>query len=146
MSTPAIMPGFTAEHTLGHASHPYGYSSRTNQFDSKGDTAMEPQQGTGHVTNDVQTDVVPSAAHSTDRLISQQATQPCPTCGGPVNLNPGGGLVPSFVYALGRIEARFPSIGVEKEFAQTAGRAESTGLTDRQTLHEVLKQHRYLIR
>lgn len=54
---------------------------------------------------------------------------------------------PSFVYALGRIEPRFPSLAVEKEFAQVAGRA-GTGLTDRQALQAVLsdRTNRYLAR
>ena len=53
-----------------------------------------------------------------------------------------------FVYALGRVEARFPTLAVEKEFAQATGRAETAGLTDRQALHSVLsqKQNRYLAR
>ncbi len=51
-----------------------------------------------------------------------------------------------YVYALGRVEPRFPSLGIEKEFAQATGRSETKGLTDRQALHEVLKQHRYLVR
>jgi hypothetical protein len=40
--------------------------------------------------------------------------------------------------AIGRIEPRFPSLGLEKEFAQAAGRAETAGLTDRETVHAVL--------
>jgi hypothetical protein len=55
---------------------------------------------------------------------------------------------PTFVYALGRIEPRFPSLGLEKEFAQATGRAQTTGLTDRQAVHAVLTQraNRYLAR
>lgn len=54
----------------------------------------------------------------------------------------------AYVYALGRIEPRFPSLGAEKEFAQAAGRADTGGLTDRQTLRTVLSQrhNRYLAR
>ena len=54
----------------------------------------------------------------------------------------------SYVYALGRVEPRFPSLAVEKELAQATGRAETTGLTDRQALHAVLSQrsNRYLAR
>jgi len=54
----------------------------------------------------------------------------------------------SYVYALGRVEARFPSLAVEKEFAQATGRADTAGLTDRQALHEVLSErsNRYLVR
>jgi hypothetical protein len=52
------------------------------------------------------------------------------------------------VYAIGRIEARFPSLGVEKEFAQATGRAASAGLTDRETAQAVLSDpaNRYLAR
>ena len=55
---------------------------------------------------------------------------------------------PSFVYAIGRVEIRFPSLSVEKELAQATGRAETVGLTDRQALYEVLsrKENRYLAR
>jgi hypothetical protein len=42
-----------------------------------------------------------------------------------------------FAYAIGRVEPRFPSLGVEKEFAQAAGTA--AGAPDRETLHGVLK-------
>jgi hypothetical protein len=54
----------------------------------------------------------------------------------------------SYVFALGRVELRFPSLAVEKEFAQATGRAGTAGLTDRQSLHAVLSQrpNRYLAR
>jgi PatG Domain len=54
----------------------------------------------------------------------------------------------AYVYALGRIEPRFPSLALEKEFTQATGRAETTGLTDRQTLYTVLSErhNRYLAR
>ncbi len=67
-----------------------------------------------------------------------------PTCAGS---NPSGGVY-SFVYAIGRIEARFSSLGIEKEFAQATARGDNTGKTDRQTLHEVIsrREHRYLLR
>jgi hypothetical protein len=54
----------------------------------------------------------------------------------------------AYVYALGRIEPRFPSLALEKEFAQATGRAETAGLTDRQATHTVLTQpqNRYLAR
>lgn len=54
----------------------------------------------------------------------------------------------SYVYALGRIEPRFPSLAIEKEFAQATARASTTGLSDRQALHAVLSQRpsRYLAR
>ena len=54
----------------------------------------------------------------------------------------------NYIYALGRVEPRFPSLAVEKEFAQATGRAGTAGLTDRQALHAVLshRQNRYLAR
>ena len=54
----------------------------------------------------------------------------------------------AYVYAIGRVEPRFPRLAVEKEFAQATGRAETRGLTDRQALHTVLsqRQNRYLAR
>jgi len=52
------------------------------------------------------------------------------------------------VYALGRIEARFPRLSVEKEFAQVLGRGETKGKTDTETFHAVLSksENRYLAR
>ncbi|WP_211328611.1 hypothetical protein [Thermomonospora umbrina] len=55
---------------------------------------------------------------------------------------------PTFVYAIGRIEPRFPGLGIEKEFAQATGRAATAGLSDRQAAHAVLTDpaNRYLVR
>jgi hypothetical protein len=64
---------------------------------------------------------------------------PCPSCG-------GGSDAKSFVYALGRIEARFPNLAVEKEFAQATARADTAGKTDQQAFHAVLSKNRYLLR
>jgi hypothetical protein len=49
---------------------------------------------------------------------------------------------------VGNIEPRFPNLSVEKEFAQVTGRANTTGLTDRQALQRVLSERssRYLVR
>jgi hypothetical protein len=83
----------------------------------------------------------------TRTTISPQAGErPCPACGNAM-VSDGMGTA-SFVYALGRIEPRFPSLAVEKEFAHATARAETVGLTDRQALHEVLSQpqNRYLVR
>jgi PatG C-terminal len=56
---------------------------------------------------------------------------------------------PSYVFAVGRVDIRYPSLAVEKEFAQATGRAgETAGLTDQQALHSVLSDsaNRYLVR
>jgi hypothetical protein len=67
----------------------------------------------------------------------------CPTCGSAATSTPA-----SFVYALGRVEARFPRLSVEKEFAQVVGRSENAGQTDQQVFHTVLskRENRYLAR
>jgi len=59
-----------------------------------------------------------------------------------------GVATPAYVYAIGRIEPRFPTLSAEKEFAQATGRAETAGLSDRRALHAVLSQreNRYLAR
>jgi hypothetical protein len=73
----------------------------------------------------------------------QSAPAPCPTCGDTAGYQPR-----SYVYALGKIEPRFPSPAVEKEFAQAIGRSDTAGLTDKQARHAVLskREHRYLTR
>jgi hypothetical protein len=59
-----------------------------------------------------------------------------------------GGTAASFVYAIGRVEARFPNLAAEKEFAQATGRADTAGKTDRAAFHAVLskRENRYLVR
>ena len=59
-----------------------------------------------------------------------------------------GKPVPNYIYALGRVVPRFPSPGVEKEFARAAGMTETAGLTDHETFHVVLskRENRYLAR
>src|SRR5262249_12282651 len=54
----------------------------------------------------------------------------------------------SYIYAIGRVERRFPNLAAEKEFAQAAGRADTAGKTDQQTFHTVLskRENRYLVR
>lgn len=71
----------------------------------------------------------------------------CPTCGAIAADGSNGGAAP-FVYAIGRVEARFPNLAAEKEFAQATGRTDTAGKTDQQTFHAVLsqRQNRYLAR
>jgi hypothetical protein len=51
-----------------------------------------------------------------------------------------------FVYAIGHVEHRCPTLGVEKELAQAMGRTESNGLSDQRAVYETLKAHTYLAR
>jgi hypothetical protein len=79
--------------------------------------------------------------------VPAQVSAPCPTCGSG-NARAAQPALPSYIYAIGRIEPRFPRPSVEKEFAQATGRAETAGLTDRQAVQKVLsqRQNRYLAR
>jgi hypothetical protein len=79
---------------------------------------------------------------------SSLAPQACSSCGAAPATNGGAAAPPSYVYAIGRIEPRFPRVSVEKEFAQATGRAGTAGLTDRQALAAVLSkpENRYLVR
>ena len=98
--------------------------------------------------------MAPTGALPIEARVTPSPSQSCPTCGGaPVQARilPAPSLdiaTTSYVYAIGRIEPRFPLPSVEKEFAQVTGRAETAGLTDRQAVQKVLSQrsNRYLAR
>ena len=81
-------------------------------------------------------------AQEDDPAPSPTDEAPCSTCSG------GEAAPVSFVYALGRIEARFPNLAAEKEFAQATGRTNTSGKTDQQVFYAVLSQreNRYLVR
>jgi PatG C-terminal len=89
--------------------------------------------------------ITPSSNNFTNTsLIPQSESETCATCGG----ESSHAAPPSYVYALGKVEWRFPRQSVEKEFAQATGRTETAGQTDREAVHTVLtqRQNRYLIR
>ena len=73
--------------------------------------------------------------------VPQPVKTDCPTCA-------MAAYAGSYVYALGQIEARFPRLSIEKEFAQAGGRMDTGGKTDQQVRFEVLskRQSRYLAR
>ena len=78
-----------------------------------------------------------------ENIPPQPNVAPCPTCvGAPAPMSA------SYVYAIGQIQARFPRLSVEKEFAQATGRAETAGQTDQQAFYKVLSkpENRYLAR
>lgn len=108
------------------------------QSDMQGQTANSPS-----ALDDRPLVLAPSVKPA--QAVSPQA---CPTCGTPPAANGGPTPSPSWIYAIGRIEPRFPSISVEKEFAQATGRADTKGLADRQALQAVLSkpENRYLVR
>jgi len=82
------------------------------------------------------------------RSLGPVVPQACATCGAAPAANGDATAAPGYVYAIGRIEPRFPRMSVEKELVQATGRAETAGLTDRQALHAVLSKpvNRYLVR
>ncbi|MCX2729231.1 hypothetical protein OOZ19_03185 [Saccharopolyspora sp. NFXS83] len=92
-----------------------------------------------------------AAARPRDPMPSRQAHE-CAACGrGDVVASGENGrdeFSSPYVYALGRVEPRLPSLGVEKEFAQVIGQADTADLTDREALHAVLAEprNRYLAR
>jgi hypothetical protein len=91
------------------------------------------------------------AAQPPARQPAEQADAPAPPTS-PAQPPPevaGATGTPSYVYAIGTVEPRFPTLAAEKEFAQSTGRAEDTaGLTDREATHSVLsdRANRYLVR
>ena len=88
------------------------------------------------------------------RIQAAEATSPpalkpsgCDTCGrGAQTDSSEAPKVP--IYALGRIEARFPSPATEKEYLQAVGRSESSGRTNQEAFYEALsrRENRYLAR
>jgi len=91
----------------------------------------------------------PARGQAMATILPQADGGSCPTCGGNApSANGNGAAAPSYVYAIGRIEPRFPSVALEKEFAQVTSRVTTDGLTDRQAIYTVLsqRQNRYLAR
>ena len=97
------------------------------------------EQSASQETKHDATVITPSQREMVEAPPTQE--MPCPTCA-------GGAVAVSYVYAIGRVEARFANLAAEKEFAQATGRADTAGKTDQQTFHAVLskRENRYLVR
>jgi hypothetical protein len=97
--------------------------------------------------NDWQTSTHEPEIPGTRTVLPQIGDGSC-GCGKAAGMSPNSGEIISYVYAIGRVEARFPNLAAEKEFVQATGRAETAGKTDQQTFHAVLseRQNRYLVR
>ncbi|MGW4892043.1 cyanobactin maturation protease PatG family protein [Kitasatospora sp. NPDC004240] len=94
-------------------------------------------------------DLAPAAAAGTATIAA--AGCGCDTAAGcGCDCEHGGGAEPTtnYVYVLGQIDVRYPSLAIEKEVAQAVARYESSDLTDRQALRAVISQpeNRYLAR
>lgn len=98
--------------------------------------------------SDVRTDARRPEVRANHVIASQTGGAACSTCGAAADAGPNGGTPVSHVYAIGRVEVRFPNLAAEKEFAQATGRADTAGKTDRQSLYTVLsrRENRYLVR
>lgn len=77
-------------------------------------------------------------------LLAHEGQQDC-GCGAAASGMPA---TTTYIYAIGSIEARFPTLSVEKEFAQAVGQTDTAGMTDQQVLGAVLSDphNRYLVR
>jgi hypothetical protein len=66
----------------------------------------------------------------------------------PAALTPLAAPETSYIYAHGQVDAQYPSLSVEKEFAQVAGQSDYAGMTDRQVMKQVIlvPENRYLAR
>ncbi len=82
--------------------------------------------------------------NETTHLAPSEGSGPCPNCGDGM-ARQDTAYTPTHVYALGRVEAQFPSLGVEKEFAQTGAQSGATG-TNAAVMKKVLQENRYLAR
>lgn len=116
---------------------------------SEQNETIEQSMDNRQVKKDDAPTVSPHPEGRASMLITPQAG--CPTCsgsGGTAGLRPKGAGMISYVYTIGRVEARFPNLSAEKEFAQATGRTDTAGKTDQQTFHAVLsqRQNRYLVR
>jgi len=93
--------------------------------------------------------IAPSANGSAETARDPQVRPAaCATCGASADSNGNGSAAPSYVFAIGKVEMRFPTLAVEKEFAQATGRANTKGLPDRAAAQAVLsdRSNRYIVR
>ncbi|RZU42403.1 hypothetical protein [Edaphobacter modestus] len=97
--------------------------------------------------NDLRSTAPLPEARTTASIAPQSGGGTC-GCGCAASSPSNGTSTVSYVYAIGRVEARFPNLSAEKEFAQATGRTETAGKTDQQTFHAVLskRENRYLVR
>src|SRR5262245_9391744 len=86
-----------------------------------------------------------------DVLVNPAETLLEPPSASPATLAPPEPLAqpePAFVYALGQIEPRFPSLSIEKEYAQVRAGTDYSGATEREALIGTIgnPENRYLAR
>lgn len=76
-------------------------------------------------------------------MVVAQVGADCPTCAAAAGAQ--GAAEPAVpIYALGSLKMRFPSLSVEKEFAQAVRNGQTTNLSDQQVQYTILRANRYL--
>lgn len=93
----------------------------------------------------------PGSGAATLALPAPPQTGGCASCGSGLPAGTPAAppvQVPAAVVAVGAITCAFPSLSVEKEFAQLLGQKDFNGFTDRQTMYSILSkpENRYLAR
>ena len=96
-------------------------------------------------------DEIASDAEAPSPVVSSSVDQASDAGPGSENAVPSRGEVKGrypFIYALGRIEPRFPGLALQKEFAQVSAHTKTAGLTDGEVFQCVLTDaaNRYLAR
>ena len=97
-------------------SYGHGYSAirkygtfRVDPLKKKGSNSVEPREETDQLASTGNRNDAQQPAASTDGdKAGPVAPQECPTCGAVPATNGGADATPSYVYAIGRIEPRFP--------------------------------------
>jgi hypothetical protein len=111
------------------------------------ETAAAPTPSTTAQTTEVPERVSHPDVRGSQMIIGPQVGGGSGSWGGAAGATPNSGQA-SYVYAIGRVEGRFPNLAAEKEFAQATGRTETAGKTNQQAFHAVLskRENRYLAR
>lgn len=114
-----------------------------DQTELNGQSTTQPD-----TVNAAQVTTPPINSDTSAALHSSVSPATCASCGAATESNVNGLAAPLYVFAIGRVEMRFPTLAVEKEFAQATGRANTKGLTDRAAADAVLSEraNRYIAR
>jgi hypothetical protein len=106
-------------------------------------SSVEIQNGNDGIESGGEPDASKLTMDLKENKVMMQDDKPCGCGSNKSNVQKG-----SFVYAIGRIQPRFPSRSAEKEYYQAMGRTETSGQTDYEAMHTALsqRQNRYLAR
>jgi PatG C-terminal/Subtilase family len=142
---PPLLDAWAAYQSLSET-----HSRRRKKIMEQNQTSQQSSNRPAGGAINASTIVQPSGSRAGTLIYPQGAGGGC-GCGGAASAEGaenGNGTNGGYVFAIGKIEMRFPSLGVEKEFVQATGRAETAGLTDQQAAQAVLSErpNRYIAR